>query len=387
MSDINVVKGVNLSAVFRAGLRFIKRETVLTIALSLAVMSAFFVPPSIAYIDYIDFKVLACLFCLMSVVAGLRRTGLFDRAALALTRYTTSVRGMAFILVGTTFFVSMAITNDVALITFIPFSLLLMKGVKNAKTRMKIITLQTIAANIGSSLTPVGNPQNLFIFSFYRMNAAAFFPAIGPIVLIGGAGLAVAIATITDEKLPAIRSGHNYESSWKLMVSYGILFVLSVLTVFRVVDWRIAIAAVAVFLAIFDRQVFLRVDYSLLFTFVGFFIFIGNLQNMSEISTFLTSLVGHNVTLISALASQVISNVPAAILLSGFTNNAEALLRGVSIGGMGTLIASLASVISFKFFTRDRREDTMKYLGVFTVWNVVFFCLLYVASLVLYRAV
>jgi Na+/H+ antiporter NhaD/arsenite permease-like protein len=387
VSDINVVSRLSLSSVFRAVVRFIKRETVLTIALSLAVISAFFVPPSIAYIDYIDFKVLACLFCLMSVVAGLRRTGLFDRAALALTRYTTSVRGMAFILVGTTFFVSMAITNDVALITFIPFSLLLMKGVKNAKTRMKIITLQTIAANIGSSLTPVGNPQNLFIFSFYRMNAAAFFPAIGPIVLIGGAGLAVAIATIPDEKLPAIRSGHNYESSWKLMLSYGFLFVLSVLTVFRIVDWRIAIAAVAVFLAIFDRQVFLRVDYSLLFTFVGFFIFIGNLQNMSEISTFLTSLVGHNVTLISALASQLISNVPAAILLSGFTNNAEALLRGVSIGGMGTLIASLASVISFKFFTRDRREDTMKYLGVFTVWNVVFFCLLYAASLVLYRAV
>jgi len=387
VSDINLVKSFSLPAVFRAAVRFVRRETVLTIAVSLAAISAFFVRPSAAYVDYIDFKVLACLFCLMSVVAGLRRTGLFDRAALALTRYTTSVRSMAFILVGATFFVSMAITNDVALITFIPFSLLLMKDIRNAKTRMKIITLQTIAANIGSSLTPVGNPQNLFIFSFYRMNASAFFPAIGPIVLIGAAGLAVALATISDEKLPSIKSGHNYGSSWKLMLSYAVLFILSVLTVFRFVDWRLATAAVVLFLAIFDRAVFRRVDYSLLFTFAGFFIFIGNLQNMSEVSAFLTSVVGRNVTLVSALASQAISNVPAAILLSGFTKDAEALLRGVSIGGMGTLIASLASVISFKFFTRERREDTMKYLGVFTVWNGIFFLILYAASAILYRAV
>jgi Na+/H+ antiporter NhaD and related arsenite permeases len=371
----------------RVIVRFIRRETVLTIAVSLAIISAFFVHPSAAYIEYIDFKVLACLFCLMAVVAGLRRTGLFERAALALTRYTTSVRNMTFILVAATFFVSMAITNDVALITFIPFSLLLMKDIKNPKTRMKIITFQTIAANIGSSLTPVGNPQNLFIFSFYHMDANAFFPAIGPIVIIGGIGLAIAIATIPDETLPAIKSGHNYTSSWKLMLSYAGLFALSVLTVFRIVDWRISTIAVILFLTIFDRPVFLRVDYSLLFTFLGFFVFIGNLRNMSAISIFLTSIVGHNTTLVSALASQAISNVPAAILLSGFTNDSAALLRGVSIGGLGTLIASLASVISFKFFTRERREDTMKYLGVFTMWNVFFFVMLYAASAILYRAV
>ena len=375
-----------ITEILRATFLFIKRETVLTIALSLAAISAFFVRPSVAYVGYIDFKVLACLFCLMVVVAGLRRTGLFERAALALTRYTTSVRNMAFILVAATFFISMAITNDVALITFIPFSLLLMKDIKNPKTRMKIITLQTIAANIGSSLTPVGNPQNLFIFSFYRMDAGAFFPAIGPIVIIGGIGLVIALATIPDEKLPAIKSGHNFTSSWKLMLSYGVLFALSVLTVFRIVDWRIALIAVILFVAIFDRPIFFRVDYSLLFTFVGFFVFIGNLQNMSAISSFLKSVVGHNTTLVSALASQAISNVPSAILLSGFTNDAASLLRGVSIGGMGTLIASLASVISFKFFTRERREDAMKYLGVFTVWNVVFFIVLYAASTILYRA-
>lgn len=378
MSNINLVKKNPV-------IRFIKRDTVLSIALAAAAISMFFVPPSAEYVSYIDFKVLSCLFCLMAVVAGLRKTGLFDRAASALTRYTVSLRSTAFILVGATFFISMAITNDVALITFVPFSLLLLKNVENGKIRMRIITLQTIAANIGSSLTPVGNPQNLFLFSYYRMNVGDFFAAIFPAVLSGGLLLAASLLSVPDEKIPSVKAGPNYRTDPRYVISYAVLFVVSVLTVFRVFDYLPVTILVILFLLVFDRSIFARIDYSLLFTFTGFFIFIGNLQRIESINAFLTSIVARNVMLVGALASQFISNVPAAILLSGFTKDAEALLRGVSIGGMGTLITSLASVISFKFFSQERKNESLKYLGVFTVWNVLFFAVLFAVCFVIYR--
>jgi Na+/H+ antiporter NhaD/arsenite permease-like protein len=362
--------------------RFLGREPVLSISLALAASSSAMVRPSVGYFDYIDFKVLACLFCLMAVVEGLRKTGLFDRAAAALTRHTVSVRAMAAILVGATFFMSMAITNDVALITFIPFSLLLMKKLENPGTRIRVITLQTIAANTGSAMTPIGNPQNLFLFSFYSMDAAGFFAAIFPVVLTGAIMLAIALCTIRDEEIPKVSAGHNYDSDARFVFAYALFFLASVLAVFRVIDYRILTLVLILFLLFFDRRLILRVDYSLLLTFVGFFVFIGNLQHIRIVSDFLTRIVNMNVTLIAALSSQIISNVPAAILLSGFTGDSHALLRGVSIGGMGTLIASLASVISFKFFSQDRKGETLRYLGVFTFWNFLFLAVLYLLCVV-----
>jgi Na+/H+ antiporter NhaD/arsenite permease-like protein len=355
---------------------FIKREAVLILSAIAALISAFFVQPSLLYVDYIDFRVLSCLFCLMAVVAGLRKTGIFDRAASALTRRTSSIRGLSAILVIATFFISMAITNDVALITFVPFSLVLMKGVANAKTRMKVIALQTIAANVGSSFTPIGNPQNLFLYSFYRMSPASFFSAIFPVALTGLALLIAATLTVRDEPIPHIKPGANYVTDPKMVYAYFALFAFSVLAVFRVLDYRLALAIVVIASFVIDRSAFRRVDYSLLLTFVFFFVFIGNLQRVERVNAFLTSIVSRNVTVVAALASQAISNVPAAILLSRFTQDAGALLRGVSVGGMGTIIASLASVISFKFFSRDRKGETFKYLGVFTIWNALFLVVL-----------
>lgn len=377
MSDIKLVSA-------RSIFRFIKRETVLVIASSLAVISAFFVRPSIDYISYIDFKVLACLFCLMGVVSGLRKTGLFDRAAGALTRHTSSLRTMSALLVGTTFFVSMFITNDVALITFVPFSLLVLRNEQNSRLRIRIIVLQTIAANIGSSLTPIGNPQNLFLFSFYEMRIIDFFSSIAPIVIVGGILLTVSIFTIPKINMTSVKAGANFYTDRTMVIAYGVLFVLSVLAVFHVIDYRLITAVVLVFLVIFDRSVIKRIDYSLLWTFLGFFIFIGNLKHIDAINALLTSIVSSNVTLVSAIASQAISNVPAAILLSGFTDDSASLLRGVSIGGMGSLIASLASVISFKFFAHERAPETMRYMFVFTVWNVLFLTALFGMCVILY---
>jgi len=362
--------------------RFFFRETVLCIALAAALVSMFFVPPSPGYASYVDWKVLSCLFCLMSVVAGLRASGAFEILASSILRFAGNTRSLAAILVITTFFVAMAITNDVALITFVPFALLLMRSGVSWRTRAHIITLQTIAANVGSSLTPVGNPQNLYLFAHYHMPTKQFFLGILPIVLAGFALLILGFAHIKQKPIYAQHTGHNFSLKKKRFIVFIALFALSVLTVFRVLDYRLVTGLVIVAVLALDRELLLRVDYSLLFTFVGFFVFIGNLQQIEAVRSLLTGLVGKNVVLVSALASQCISNVPAAILLSRFTGDSVGLLRGVSIGGMGTIIASLASVISFKFLSHEHPAEAFQYLAIFTKWNVLFFVVLYLVNMV-----
>jgi len=360
---------------------FVKRETVLVIAVSAAFLSMLLIPPSADYAGYIDFKVLSCLFCLMAVVAGLRKTGLFDVAAAALTRFSGTVRGLSILLITSTFFISMLVTNDVALITFVPFTLILLKNIAEQRSRITIITLQTIAANIGSSLTPIGNPQNLYLFSYYHLNFLSFLSAISPLVAIGGLLLLVACLTVKNEKL-SVRSGSvNYSPDIRQIALYVLLFAVSVLSVFRILDYWLVLAIVIIGVFIADKTLFARIDYSLLITFIGFFVFIGNVRQIDSLSRILTSLVNRNVVLVSALTSQIISNVPAAILLSRFTNDAQSLLRGVSIGGMGTTIASLASVISYKFFVHDRPESGLAFLRIFSFWNILFLGALYGASL------
>jgi len=363
---------------------FARKNTVLVIACVLAAASAAFVRPCPEYAAYIDWKVLACLFSLMAVVAGLRASGIFDIAAKAITRFADDARSVSFFLVGLTFGLSMCITNDVALITLVPFSLLVLEDLGDSGTRMRIVTLQTIAANIGSSLTPVGNPQNLFLFSHYGMSALDFFAAIGPIVLIGGAMLFLSVFTVKKLPVRPKQVAANYSPKALHLAVYAVLFVLSVLAVFRLVDYRAVTLLVIVVVLTVDRTIFRRVDYSLLFTFVAFFVFIGNLQKIDGVRRLLTSIAGFDIVLVSAIASQCISNVPAAILFSGFTENSSGLLRGVSIGGMGTLVASLASVISYKFFSSEYPDSSMRYLGVFTIWNVLFLTFLYAVNLLLY---
>ena len=381
MSDINAV---NKKTRFHYITSFVQKEIVLVIAFFVAAVSMIFVHPSREYFNYMDWKVLACLFSLMIVVAGLRKTGIFDIAAVMLTRYAINIRSISAILILITFFISMAVTNDVALITFVPFALLLLHNVDNPRTRITVITLQTIAANIGSSLTPFGNPQNLYLFSYYHITPSGFFFAIGPVVLSGGLLLAASLLVIPKTRYSSTHGGANHEISNHHIIIYLSLFLLSVLAVFRIFDYRIVTAVVAVVVLIFDRRLFSRIDYSLLFTFVGFFIFIGNLQQIESVNRFLTGVLGKNVLFVSVLTSQAISNVPAAILLSRFTSDVGSILRGVSIGGMGTIIASLASVISFKFFVHERPKESMRYLLIFTIWNILFLVFLYISCILFY---
>ncbi|MBQ8782822.1 MAG: citrate transporter [Clostridia bacterium] len=359
---------------------FIKSEIVLVISFVLAVASMLVVPPNKEYINYIDFKTLALLFCLMAVVAGVNALGVFDLCAKKLLAKTSSLKGLGLTLSLLCFFSSMVITNDVALITFVPFSIVALKMSSNEKAIIPLVVVETVAANLGSMLTPIGNPQNLYLFSFFEMGAGEFIKAILPyavlsLVLVVISSLFLGKGKIKNTSERTEKSGFDYK---KLSV-YGVLFIISLLTVFRVIPYYITFAITVICVLIFDRKTVKKVDYSLLFTFVFLFVFIGNLGEIPVINSFLKSIVTGNEVIVGVAASQVFSNVPAALLLSGFTNNSTDLLVGVNLGGLGTLIASMASLISFKFIAKENVK-TGKYILAFTLINIVFLA----ANLLLY---
>lgn len=252
-----------------------------------------------------------------------------------------------------------------------PFSVVLLKLANKQNRMIFVVTLETIAANLGSMLTPIGNPQNLYLFSAYNMSISDFFYTIAPYAMLS-LGLLVIFSLFSDKsELANLGDREEVIFDKRLLTMYAVLFAIALLSVFRVLNYIVLLAIVIVFVLIFDRKVLLKVDYSLLFTFVFLFIFIGNLGNIAQINSWLSEIVGGNEVVVGVLASQVFSNVPAAILLSGFTCNAAALMIGVNIGGLGTLIASMASLISFKFIQKES-VSIVKYLGVFTLLNVVF---------------
>lgn len=358
---------------------FIRRDPVLSVSWVLALVSMVFVIPSPSYFQYIDWKVLGCLFALMLVVAGLRKMYVFTKISTLLLHFAHTPRQVASLLVGITFFTSMGITNDVALITFVPLTIVVFSLCNEQKSILLTVVLQTIAANVGSSLTPVGNPQNLFIYSFYGMPLKDFFLTMFPLVSIG-ALLLVALLFL----IPSRSEGFYVQIQEvppldaKKLLKYLLLFLLSLGAVFDLVPWFIAVALVMLFS---EKEVLKRVDYSLLLTFVGFFIFVGNLGEIEQVKKTLQGLLKGREFLTSLLASQMISNVPATLLLSQFTENGRQLLLGVNAGGCGTLIASMASVISFKCYAQYRPSDAGKYLFAFTWINILFVMLFVVVWL------
>lgn len=355
-------------------LTFIKNEIVMLLSFVLAVTSAFFVAPSKDYIDYIDVRTLALLFCLMTVMAGLNKLGVFKILAEKILGKVKTLFGLVLTFVLLCFFSSMIITNDVALITFVPFSIVTFKMAGQSNKLVYTVTLETVAANLGSMLTPVGNPQNLYLFSAYNMEITDFFKTILPYALLSLILLIIASLFVGKKEVNVSEAYKSEKISIGLMSLYIVLFVLALLSVFRVVDFYSLLVLVIVMVLIFDRKALAKVDYSLLLTFVFLFVFIGNLGNIPSISEFLHNIVDGNEVITGVVASQVFSNVPAAILLSGFTSNANALLIGVNLGGLGTFIASMASLISFKFIQKENVKSS-KYLLVFSVVNIGFLIL------------
>lgn len=362
---------------------FIKNETVLSVAVILAVISSFFITPDIEYLNYIDFRTLGLLFCLMTVMAGLQKTGVFGFMAENLLKRIHSTKSLIFILIMLCFFFSMIITNDVALITFVPFTLTVLDmlgGDVKDKTIIPVVAMQTVAANLGSMLTPIGNPQNLYLHGISGLGVGEFMLLMLPYTVISFALLS-AWALLRKGK-GDVKISFNEKTRIKKkgkVVIYSTLFCVCLITVAHALDYRVMLLVVIATTAAADYRIFARVDYTLLLTFIAFFVFIGNMGRIPMFSNYINSIINGRECITGILSSQLISNVPAALLLSGFTDNIRPLIVGVNIGGLGTLIASMASLISFKYIGRENKSLRGRYLFYFTVVNVVFLAVLFAA--------
>lgn len=356
-----------------------KAEAVLCIAMLLAFISALFVHPDKEYVSYIDFRTLALLFCLMAVMAGVQKAGLFRYIAEKLLERVKHIRGLVLILIMLCFFSSMLITNDVALITFVPFTFIVLKMIlKDAAKKLvvPVVVMQTIAANLGSMLTPIGNPQNLYLYGKASLSFGEFMLLMLPYTVIAFVLLALwcVVFRYNGEKQICLDLGERTSISTykKELAVYGVLFILCILTVAHIIPYVITLLAVLAIVFVMDRKVLGKVDYALLFTFVGFFVFIGNMGRVPAFNQLIKEIIDGNEILTSVVASQFMSNVPAALLLSGFTDKYQYLIVGTNLGGLGTLIASMASLISFKYVGKEYKELRGKYMVYFTAANIVF---------------
>lgn len=370
------------SARLHAVIAFLQKETVLLLSWLLAIVSAFLVPPDGGYLDYIDWRTIALLFSLMAVMAGFRNIGFFRCMGEMVLKKAGSTRQLEGLLIFLCYFSSMFITNDVALITFVPFAITILAMADMESHLPFVVVMQTIAANLGSILLPIGNPQNIYLYSKAGYSLGRFILIMLPYAALSGLVLGLFVVFRKNRPLAA---GMRLEAASpslpkRRLLLYGILFGLCLTAVLKLLPTAAVTAIVLAAVLIYDRQVLKGVDYALLLTFVGFFIFVGNLGRIPALSQGIaTVLAGHEV-ITSAAVSQVISNVPAALLLSGFTTQWDRLLVGVNIGGLGTLIASMASLISYKYIRSQAPTLGKRYFRLFTLLNLVFLSLLLILA-------
>ena len=361
---------------------FFRRDAVLAIACVLAAASCVAVPPDVGYADYIDWRTIGLLFSLMVATSGLARAGVLARACRALVRACKSGGVLIAALVGLTFFVSMVVTNDVALVAFVPLALAALREAGLVRRLAFAIACMTVAANVGSMLTPIGNPQNIYLLSVSGMSAVELVGIMAPYSAAAFVLLAVAIgiAELRDRKrfkhIPSQMAGVNPKAAQESFALCDVLpwialIAMCLLCVARIAPVWLVVAAIALALA-FDMRALRHVDYALLFTFVVFFVFVGNVARIEVVREAVAALVDGRALLVGVVASQTISNVPAAILVSGFTTDWPALLVGVNIGGLGTLIASMASLISYKQLAVAYPELKTCYFRLFTGLNCAF---------------
>ena len=354
----------------------LKNETVLIISFAAAVISCFFVPVT-DYTAYVNTDTIGILFSLMAITAGLSENGLFDKVSDMLVKKAKTARVMSLVLTLTTFFLSMIVTNDVALITFVPLTVMAFSG--DPKKLIYVIVVQTAAANLGSMCTPVGNPQNLYLYDFYKMDAGGFFSKTVPVCLLGLAFICILNLFVKNTELRPVKREPKQITARSYLIVYGMLFLLCVLAVFKVINTLSVFCSVCVVIVIMEPKIFRKVDYSLLFTFVFFFIFVGNVKNITSVHSFMSGIVGGHEFEVSVLLSQIISNVPAAVMMSAFTDNGMAVLLGTDIGGLGTMIASLASLISFRIYSNTENADSGRFMAVFSLVNFILLAILYFA--------
>ena len=356
-------------------LRLFKKHTVLCIATLAAVVTCFFVPPSAEYINYFDFKTLSCLFLTLAVVCALRNIKFFTILARRIVMLTGNLRMLALALIYITFIGSMLIANDMALITFLPLGYFALSVTKQEKHMAYIFILQNISANLGGMLTPFGNPQNLYIYTAFEIPTNEFMGIMFAPFLTAVIMLTAACFFLKKEPL-AITEDFPEKLNKSRTVIYLVLFTLSLLIVFRIIPYLLGLVLIPLVLIFMDRDALKAVDYPLLLTFVMFFIFAGNMAKIDIVHSLVSSILDKSTLLVSICSCQFISNVPSAILLSQFTENYKELLLGVNIGGTGTIIASLASLITFSEYRLLHPGDGKRYIVMFTVINLIFLAVL-----------
>lgn len=383
----------------------VRKDPVLVVAVVLALCSCAAVPPDAAYAEYVDPRTIGMLFSLMTIMCGLSRLGVFRIACRHLLSVVRGPRRLALALTLLAFFSSMLITNDVALVTFVPFALLALRTLDSPRHACFTVVMMTIAANLGSMLTPVGNPQNLYLYSVSHMRIGEFvllmlpYAAASLALLVGAIALFGKIPERTQtsatrgtkpddnehaDEIPQLATDADDPAPSPLRVlPWATLFVLALLSVAHILPYQAIVVTTIAVALIADRRALAHVDYALLVTFVAFFVFVGNVGRIEMVSAALAQLIDGHELAVSVIASQVLSNVPAAILLSGFTSNFAALIVGTNLGGLGTLIASMASLISYKQVALVLPREKGRYFMLFTMWNVAFLAILAAFALIL----
>jgi len=355
--------------------RFVRVNLVFVIAVCAAAVTCFIVPPDGEYPGYFDFRTLTCLFCTLAVVGALSNVGFFYALAQRIVRRFGNLRAAVTALVYITFLGSMLLANDMALLTFLPLGYFVLRETESESHMAFTFIMQNIAANLGGMLTPFGNPQNLYLYSYFSIPTGEFLSIMFPPFLISVALITLCCIVFTPKKPLSIRGEAAHPPKGKT-AAYLLLFAFSIVIVFRVIPYWVGLLVVPPALFFLDRKALTRLDYPLIGTFAAFFVFSGNMGRMAAVQSFFGSLLARGTMVFSALSCQLISNVPSAILLSRFTENYPELLLGVNIGGCGTLIASLASLITFRSFLCNDPRHGKRYFLLFTAFNFAFLIIL-----------
>ena len=365
--------------------QFIKKNTVFSIAWILAIITIILVPFDKEYLTYFDLKTLCCLFCALAVVCTLRHIYFFQIVAKKIVCIFKNTRTAVLALVYITFIGSMLIANDMALITFLPLGYFVLSQTNHKELMSFTFIMQNIAANLGGMLTPFGNPQNLYLYSFFKIPTLEFFKIMFPPFIIAITLITICCLFIKKEPLSLSDSEKDIRLNSHRTVIYSILFIISIAIVFNTIPFALGFVIITASMLYLDRDALKEVDYGLLLTFCAFFIFSGNLARIGAVKDFLNFLVSKNTLLVSVLSCQVISNVPSAVLLSRFTTDYPALLIGVNIGGTGTPIASLASLITLGQFSKHEPTKIKQYMIQFTIYSFSILLILLVSTLIMYR--
>lgn len=355
--------------------KFTKKNAVMFIAFLAALITSFFVPPDAEYLGYFDFRTLTCLFCVLAVVCALKNINFFYMLARKIIRLFKNTRMSILALVYITFLGSMLIANDMALLTFLPLGYYVLASTNKKKYMAFTFIIQNIAANLGGMLTPFGNPQNLYLYSKYEIDNFEFIGIMAPAFTLSVV-LITLCCFIFVRKEPLLISDEKLRLEPKRTILYLALFALSIVIVFRGIPYWMGLIVVPPVLIFADRKALKAVDYGLLFTFVFFFVFAGNMARIGAVRDLFGFLLEKSTLIFSILSCQVISNVPSAILLSQFTGNYQELLVGVNIGGVGTLISSLASLITFREYVKHNPGKTGYYIAMFSAFNFGFLIIL-----------